>query len=46
MLRGTIMEIFSSVWPLLILVSVIVISLRITYIIKYKPKVIFYKEMI
>ena len=46
MLRGTIMEIFSSVWPLLILVSVIVISLRVTYIIKYKPKVIFYKEMI
>lgn len=46
MLRGTIMEIFSSVWPLLILVSVIAISLRITYIIKYKPKIIFYKEMI
>ena len=46
MLRGTIMEIFSSVWPLLILVSVIVISLRVTYIIKYKPKIIFYKEMI
>ena len=46
MIRGTIMEIFSSVWPLLILVSVIVISLRVTYIIKYKPKIIFYKEMI
>ena len=46
MLRGTIMEIFSSVWPLLILVSIIVISLRVAYIIKYKPKVIFYKEMI
>lgn len=46
MLRGTIMEIFSSVWPLLILVSVIVISLRVAYIIKYKPKVIFYKEML
>lgn len=46
MLRGTIMEIFSSVWPLLILVSVIVISLRLAYIIKYKPKIIFYKEMI
>lgn len=46
MIRGTIMEIFSSVWPLLILVSVIVISLRVTYIIKYKPKFVFYKEML
>lgn len=46
MLRGAILEIFESVWPLLIIVSVIAISLRIAYIIKYKPKFIFYKEVI
>lgn len=46
MLRGAIVEIFESVWPLLLLVAVIVVSLRISYIIKYKPKFIFYKELI
>ena len=46
MFRGAITEIVNNVWPLLVIVSVIVISLRAAYIIKYKPKVIFYKEML
>ncbi len=46
MLRGAIVEIFQSVWPLLLLVTVIVVSLRISYIIKYKPNFTFYKELI
>lgn len=46
MFKSTIVEIFNNVWPLLLIVSVIVISLRIAYIIKYKPKIIFYKEML
>ena len=46
MFRGAITEIVNNVWPLLVIVSVIVISLRVAYIIKYKPKVTFYKEML
>lgn len=46
MFKSAITEIVNNVWPLLVIVSVIVISLRIAYIIKYKPKVIFYKEML
>lgn len=46
MFRGTIVEIFSSVWPLLLMVSVIVVSLRVAYILKYKPKFVLYKEIL
>lgn len=46
MFKGTIIEIFNNVWPLLVLVTVIIVSLRLAYIIKYKTKFIFYKDMI
>ena len=46
MFRGAIVEIFESVWPLLLIVSIIVVSLRISYIIKYKEKFTFYKEIL
>ena len=46
MFKGAIAEIFNNVWPLLLLVSTIVVSLRIAYVIKYKVKFTFYKDMI
>ena len=46
MFKGTIVEIFNNVWPLLVLVTVIIVSLRVAYIIKYKPNFVFYKDMI
>ncbi len=46
MFDGAIIDIFNNVWPLLVLVSIIVLSLRISYLIKYKKEFVFYKEMI
>lgn len=46
MFRGTIVEIFNNVWPLLLLVTVIIVSLRLAYLVKYKPNFVFYKDMI
>ena len=46
MFKGTIVEIFNNVWPLLLLVTVIIVSLRLAYLVKYKPKFVFYKDMI
>ena len=46
MFRGTIVEIFNNVWPLLVLVTVIIVSLRVAYIVKYRPNFVFYKDML
>lgn len=46
MFKGTIVEIFNNVWPTLVLVTVIIVSLRLAYLVKYKPKFVFYKDMI
>ncbi len=46
MFKSAITEIFNNVWPLLVIVSVIIISLRVAYIIKYKIKFTFYKEIL
>ena len=46
MFKGTIIEIFNNVWPLLVLVTVIIVSLRVAYLVKYKPNFVFYKDMI
>ena len=45
MLRNSILEIFSSTWPMIVICTVIICSMRITYIIKNKSNFTFYKEM-
>src|SRR5574344_2380276 len=35
-----------DMWPTLLLITVVCVSMRITYIIKYKVKVVLYKELI
>lgn len=44
MLRETILNIIYNVWPMVIIVSVILVSLRLTYLFIHKEKFIFYKE--
>jgi glycopeptide antibiotics resistance protein len=44
MLRETILNILYNIWPMVIIVSVILISLRLTYLFIHKEKFIFYKE--
>lgn len=46
MYRGTIKEIFQNVWPMLIIVMVIVISLRITAVLLKKQKICFYQDLL
>ncbi len=46
MYREALIEIFNHVWPVLVLVSIIVLSLRTSYLIKYKKDFVFYKEML
>lgn len=45
MLKSTIIEIFESVWPMILICSVVMVSLRIAYIIKNKPHFILYQEL-
>ena len=46
MFRSTIINIFENVWPMLLIIMTILISLRITYLCMHKPKVYFYKELL
>lgn len=46
MFRNTILNIFSDIFPMIFIFSVIIISLRTTYLIKNKIKFIFYKEVL
>lgn len=45
MIRNTILKIFDATWPTIIISMVIIISMRIIYLIKYKKKIILYKEL-
>lgn len=45
MFRNSILEIFSSTWPMIVICTVIICSMRIVYIIKNKVNFILYKEM-
>ena len=45
MFRNSILEIFSQTWPMILICTVIIVSMRIIYIIKNKKEFIFYKEM-
>ena len=44
MLRQSLIEILGEVWPTIMISSVIIISMRITYIIKNKQRFVFYRE--
>ena len=46
MFSNSIKEILLDIWPSLIICFIIITSLRITYLIKYKVKFIFYKEIL
>lgn len=45
MFRNSILEIFYQTWPMIVICTVIISSMRIIYIIKNKKEFIFYKEM-
>ena len=45
MIRNSILEIFNHTWPMIVICTVIISSMRIIYIIKNKEQFIFYKEM-
>lgn len=46
MLRETIMDIFSDIWPMMFISSVILISIRIAYLYVTKQKIVIYKELL
>lgn len=45
MFRNSILEIFNANWPMIVICTVIICSMRIVYIIKNKVNFVFYKEM-
>ena len=45
MLKEMVMEIFGGAWPMIVIFSVILSSIRITYLIVKKEKFVFYKEL-
>lgn len=46
LIRQSLLEILGAVWPTILISSVIIISMRITYIIKNKENFILYKELL
>lgn len=46
MLRNSLLEIFSETWPTIVLSTVIIVSMRITMLIKNKERIILYKELL
>jgi len=46
MIRNTIINIFEAVWPTIIISMVIITSMRIIYLLKYKKEIIMYKELL
>lgn len=46
MFSNSIREILLDIWPSLVICLVIITSLRITYLIKYKSNFVFYKEIL
>lgn len=45
MFRKTIVEVINDIWPMILIFSVILISVRMAYLIKSKTKFILYKEL-
>ena len=46
MFRSTILNVFEDIWPMILIFSVILISLRIVYLYKNKKEFILYKEVL
>lgn len=46
LLRETILDIFGGVWPMIIIICTILITLRISYLVTYKKEFVFYKEIL
>ncbi len=46
MFENTIVNILSNIWPMVVIFTVILSSLRLTYIKKYQEEFIFYKEIL
>ena len=45
MFRNTILDIFKQTWPMILICTIILSSMRIIYIVKNKKQLVFYKEM-
>lgn len=46
MVKDVILEILPSIWPMLVIILVILVSLRIAYLIKNNKKIILYQELL
>lgn len=46
MIRDTVLEIFGATWPTIIISTVILVSMRIVYLLKYHKKIVLYEELI
>lgn len=46
MLRETVLNILDNVWPMLIIICTIIISLRLVYVLQHPQNVYFYKEVL
>ena len=44
-LRGIILEMLPSMWPMMVIIGVIVISLRLGYLLKQGKRIVIYKEV-
>ena len=44
--KNVILEILPSIWPMLVIITVILVSLRIAYLSKSKKKIIIYQELL
>lgn len=46
MIRNSLLEILNETWPTMLICAIIIITLRITYLIKNKQRLILYKELL
>ena len=46
MLKETILNIFENSWPMIFIFSMIIVSMRITYVVKYDKHIVFYKDIL
>ncbi len=45
-MKSTITMLFNEIWPMILIFSVVLVTLRITYVLKNKVKFVLYKELI
>lgn len=46
MIRETLISIFEDIWPMLLIFSVVLVSIRLTYLYVNKEKIVIYKELL